>query len=380
MSRFKIVLFLVVTSLAGACVAAAWWLYTHVIGKDAVVVKQIHANPGRQEEPRPDPSLKRFEKAVEILRENTEEGRDALYELLRYFPDSTRATEAKRIIGEMNLDALFSPGQNSTRKDYVVQPGDSLGRIAAKNATTVECLLRANSMMSSALQPGDHLFVFPLEFEIQVSVGAKTLTLLRNGRFFKEYPAVEVRLPAGFKAGAAATPLNPGEPAPQPAEPAKTAPPQVTTKGSKKHHAATPSLPPGELTLNDKAAWVEGRRVAPADSHFIAADKWLMGSRPGFNIRALPVAAPVGGPAVITTATKTASASAKAAKTTHPPKVAKPAKVLKPVMTAAEDDEEADGRGAGDRRLPRPRRHRRTLYDHPARHQGARRQVIRTSL
>ena len=41
MSRFKIVLFLVVTSLAGAWWPRAWWLYTHVIGEDAVVVKQI---------------------------------------------------------------------------------------------------------------------------------------------------------------------------------------------------------------------------------------------------------------------------------------------------------------------------------------------------
>jgi len=335
MTRFKIVLFLVVTSLAGACVATAWWTYTHVIGKDAVVVKEIQKIEV-DKKALPDPSLKRFEKAVEILRGNAEEGRDALYELLRYFPDSTRATEAKRIIGEMNLDALFSPGQNSTRKDYVVQPGDSLGRIAAKNATTVECLLRANSMMSSALQPGDRLFVFPLEFEIYVSVGAKTLTLVRNGRFFKEYQAAEVRLPLGFKTGAAAPPLNPAEAAPPPAEqPAQTAPSPVVVKGSRKHHAATPPLPPGELTINDKAAWVEGRRVASSDSRFITADKWLMGSRPGFNIRALPVAAPVGGPAVITTATKTGGAPAKT------PKAAKPSKIVKPVMSAAEEDAEA---------------------------------------
>lgn len=342
MTRFKIVLFLVVTSLAAACVAAAWWVSTHVIAKDAVVVKQIQKIEV-DKKALPDPSLKRFEKAVEILRGNAEEGRDALYELLRYFPDSTRATEAKRIIGEMNLDALFSPVRNSTRKDYIVQPGDSLGRIASKNATTVECLLRANAMMSNALQPGDHLFVFPLEFEIQVSVGAKTLTLLRNGRFFKEYHAAEVRLPLGFKTGAAAPPLlNPAESAPQPPEPAQPAtPPPAAAKGSKKHHAAAPPLPPGELTINDKAAWVDGRRVAPSDSNFIAADKWLMGSRPGFNIRALPVAAPVGGPAVITTATKTVTAASKTAKAAHPPKAAKPAKTVAPAMQAVAEDEEA---------------------------------------
>ncbi len=338
MSRFKIVLFLVVTSLAGACVAAAWWLYTHVIGEDAVVVKQIHEIQV-EKKAGPDPSLKRFDKAVEILRDNTGEGRDALYELLRYFPDSSRAAEAKRIIGEMNLDALFSPSQNTTRKDYVVQPGDSLGRIAGKNATTVECLLRANSMMSSALQPGDHLFVFPLEFEIQVSVRAKTLTLLRDGRFFKEYQALDVRLPGGLKAGATPVPLKPGESPPPPAELAKIAPTK-SAKGSKKHHPATPPSPPGELTINDKAAWVDGRRVASSDSHFIAADKWLMGSKPGFNIRSHPAAKPVGDSTVTTTATS--NTPAKSSKSARLPKGGKAPKPVKPVMVAEEDEDAAE--------------------------------------
>ncbi len=339
MSRFKIVLFLVVTSLAAACIAATWWLYTHVIGEDAVVVKQIKQIQV-EKKTGPDPSIKRFDKAIEIVRDNTEEGRDALYELLRNFPDSTKATEAKRIIGEMNLDALFSPSQNNTRKDYIVQPGDSLGRIAGKNATTVECLLRANSLMSSSLQPGDHLFVFPLEFEIQVSVGAKTLALLRNGRFFKEYQAIEVRMPIGFKAGTAPVSLKQSESASPALETVRTAP-TVSTKGSKKHHPPAPPPPPGELTLNDKAAWIDGKRVAPADSHFIAADKWLMGSRPGFNIRALPVAKPANGPVTHTTSTTTTSSSAKPAKNTQSLKTTKPAKVVKPVM-AATDDEDHD--------------------------------------
>lgn len=334
MSRFKIVLFLVVTSLAGACVAATWWLYTNVIGEDAIVVKQIKQIQVDKKSG-PDPSLKRFDKAVEVLRDNTEEGRDALYELLRNFPDSTRAAEAKRIIGELNLDALFSKSLNTARKDYIVQPGDSLGRIAAKNATTIECLLRANALMSSSLQPGDRLFVFPLEFEIMVSVSAKTLSLLRNGRFFKEYHAAEVRLPVGFRAVTASVPLKPaGEAATAPT----TTAPATGAKGAKKIQPSAPALGPGELILNDKAAWVEGKRVAPTDSHFISADKWLIGSRPGFNIRALPVATPVGGPVTHTTSTAAAGGATRSQNATRP---AKTPKLVKPVMASMEDDEDA---------------------------------------
>jgi LysM repeat protein len=285
----------------------------------------------------PDASIGRFEKAIALLQDaGPEATRDALYDMLRTFPDSTRAAEAKRIIGEINMDALFSGNQNTSRKDYAVQPGDSLGLIARKNQTTVECLLRANNMMSAGLQPGDHLFVFPLDFSIEIHAGAKTLTLLRNGRFFKEYQAVELKLPAGTKFASNAPPPKPDDAAPK-AEPVKL-PPSKSGKGNKKGHVAAPAAPPGEFTVNDKAAWVEGKRVQSTDSRFNAADKWLMTSRTGFNIRAMPAAqpAPEAGLITTTTITATAKSSAKqqAAKSTKTAKSAKSAKS----MSAAEDD------------------------------------------
>ncbi|WP_075087510.1 hypothetical protein [Verrucomicrobium spinosum] len=58
-------------------------------------------------------------------------------------------------------------------------------------------------MLSTNLQPGDHLFVFPLDFEIVVDISSKTVQLWRGtrekGYFFKEYQALEVRLPPGMK-------------------------------------------------------------------------------------------------------------------------------------------------------------------------------------
>jgi hypothetical protein len=163
-------------------------------------------------------------------------------------------------------------------------------------------------------------------------VSAKTLTLLRKGRFFKEYQAVELRLPVGFRTGAAPAPPKQGESEARPAEPAKAVAP-VNAKNSKKRPVATPPLPPGELTLTEKAAWVDGRRVASSDLHFISADKWLIGSRPGFNIRALPAAKPVGDPGLVTTSTKSGGS---AAKNSRP---AKAAKVMKPVPDTADEED-----------------------------------------
>jgi hypothetical protein len=246
MSRFKILVFILVIGIAGSILASAYWYYTRVLGHDNTVAGQIEQLKGKKNAP-PDPGIKRFDKAIEEVKTgDLNTGREALYDLVRHFPESRRSPEAKRIIGEMNMDMLFST-ENPLRRKYIVQPGDSMGLIARKNQTTIECLLRANGMLSTGLQPGDNVYVFNLEFDIVVDLSAKTLTLLRNDRFFKEYQAIDIKLPIGLKA-------------------------------------------PTELTLNDKAAWVQGRRVLSTDPQFMNADKWLMANKPGFNIRSQPQA------------------------------------------------------------------------------------------
>jgi len=250
MSRFKILVFIFAVGIAGSVLASAYWYYTRVLGKDDRLESQIQLLQKKKGN-LPDPGIKRFDKAVEQLKSNDlDGGRDSLYDLVRHFPESKRSPEAKRIIGEMNMDMLFSPEKNPLKKNYIVQPGDSMGLITRKNQTTIECLMRSNGLISIALQPGDKLTIFPLDFELVVDVSAKTLTLLRNERFFKEYQALEVKLPFNVKA-------------------------------------------PSEMTVNDKAAWVGGRRVVSTDPQFMNADKWLMGNKAGFNVRALPQAKPV---------------------------------------------------------------------------------------
>ncbi len=336
MSRLKIVLFLSSMALAAACVAGAWWACTHILGKDEVVTKQIQQMQGNKKDP-PDPGLHRFDNAVNTVKNGEiATGRDELYELLRNFPASSRAPEAKRIIGEMNLDAMFSQNLNTAKKDYIVRPGDSLGLIARKNDTTVECIMRANAMMSSGLQPGDHLFIFPHDFDMIISVSAKTLTLLRNSRFFKEYQALDVKLPPGMKVAATIAATS-GTEGTQSAPPAAV--PVAKTTGKKKNSShAAPALP-GELTVHDKAAWVEGKRVLPTDSHFNSADKWLMSSRIGFNIRALPQATALAGQTTIIQPKSTSATSNKTAPKT-PPKVKNNKHSPTPSMNNPEEDKE----------------------------------------
>jgi hypothetical protein len=155
--------------------------------------------------------------------------------------------------------------------------------------------------MSSGLQPGDHLFVFPLDFEILVSVGAKTLTLLHNDRFFKDYTTLDVRLIPGMR----------------------------IPKGGRL-----------DLTIKDTAAWVQGRRVIPTDPRFNDADKWLMSNRTGFNVRALPQAKPANPQETIIEPHKVLSA--KAGKTAPKSPKATPKKKPAPKLAADRDDDTDD--------------------------------------
>lgn len=254
MSRFKILVFFLAVGIAGSVLAAAYWYYTRVLGHESLVQGQISKMQGKQAS-LPDPGVRRFDEAMEQIKgTNYVEGRKALYRLLDSFPETSVGPEARRIIGELNMDMLFSQESNPQRKDYIVQPGDSMGLIARKNQTSVECIMRANGMLSTNLQPGDHLFVFPLDFEIVVDLSAKTLQLWRGtrekGYFFKEYQALDVRLPPGMKA-------------------------------------------PAETVIQAKSAWNNGKAITSENPLFISSDKWLVGLKAGFNIRGMPKAKPL---------------------------------------------------------------------------------------
>lgn len=259
MSRFKIFIFLLAVGIASSILASAYWYYTRVMGHEDLVQNQIQAMQGKKSA-LPDPGIRRFDDAVAMIKAtNFEDGRKSLYQLLLSFPDTSKAAEARRIIGEMNMDMLFSKDDNVTGKDYIVQSGDSMTLIASKHKTTIECILRANGMLSDRLHPGDHLFVFPLEFELSVDVSAKTLSLFRTVAgtryFFKEYHAVDLKVPPGMRV-------------------------------------------PAETTIRSKTAVLDGKTIAPTNAQFVAAEKTLVSLRAGFNIRGLPQAKPVAPKAV----------------------------------------------------------------------------------
>ncbi|MFN7564109.1 MAG: LysM peptidoglycan-binding domain-containing protein [Prosthecobacter sp.] len=255
-AQFKLLLFLIVMGLFAGVLATGWWLYENILLREQMVEKDLAAMKGK-DRPRIDPGVRRFDSAVDLIRGGSiAEGRDALYKLLQQFPDSGSCAEARRIIGEINMDQLFSPSYTAGKKEYIVQPGDSLNLIAQKNQTNVDFILRLNGMMSTTLQPGDRLTVAPIQFNLGISVGKKQVILFRNvnGKDypFKFYTAKDIQLPSSIRA-------------------------------------------PAAFEIGTKSAQFEGKAILATDPRYHEAEKWVPAHRPkaanvSFAFRVPPVA------------------------------------------------------------------------------------------
>lgn len=256
-AQFKLLVYLVVLGLTLGSMALAYYIYMKVLSPEERLREEL-SRIRRAELPKIDPGLKRFDAAAALLKEGRfPEAREALLRIVQQFPDSAAAPEAKRIIGEINMDELFSREPVPGKRDYIVQPGDSLALIASRQNTTMDLLIRLNGLMGATLHPGDHLTVLPVSFNLVVDVSAKTVTLRRVAGekevFFKEYQAVDLRLPAGMKL-------------------------------------------PAEMEIKGKSAMLDGRAVLSTDPRYAEADKWLPGSRAGVVLRTPPPPEPAPAP------------------------------------------------------------------------------------
>ena len=123
-------------------------------------------------------------------------GLGKLHELMKFYPDSQYYPEAKRVVGEINVDRLLSKLPAPGKHEYIVKGGDSLVRIAQNEQSTVGYVMHVNGRMGAGLQKGDQLIVSPLNFSILISLSARTLTLMtEEGNFFKEYSMVHYKIP-----------------------------------------------------------------------------------------------------------------------------------------------------------------------------------------
>ena len=163
--------------------------------RDAELVLKKKAERGAQSGS--EPGAKAFDRARELLADSSSLGAAEvkLKYIVSYYPAAEVATEARRILGEMNVDRLLDPDWREGKSEVIVKRGDTFTRIIRHNKTTMDSLVHLSKLMRAdhlSLHPGDKLTVMPLDMRVVVNTRRKTLTVWRQGEFIKEYPIQKI--------------------------------------------------------------------------------------------------------------------------------------------------------------------------------------------
>ncbi|WP_367872402.1 LysM peptidoglycan-binding domain-containing protein [Luteolibacter sp. Populi] len=147
-----------------------------------------------------DPGAKIFEKAGELIAVgDMVAARERLATVVATYPRSKAAPEARRILGEMNVDEVLSATHMQGKELHIVRSGNTFTGIAAKHHTTLDCIMHLNGLLDlQGLRPGEELVVMPLEFKVLIEPARKTLSVWDGKNFVKEYRLVSMDL-AGLK-------------------------------------------------------------------------------------------------------------------------------------------------------------------------------------
>jgi hypothetical protein len=199
--------------------------------------------------PPPDPALPEFKKAMATIESGDLLGaREALTRFIEQNPHSLKIDEAKDKLGAINSDIFLTPKPAPEKQVYVVRQGDVLNKVARITKTTPELLMKANGLTGTMLRIDQRLYYTPAAFSMVLSKKDKKITLLNNGKFFKQYSI-------------------------------RTMPTSTGRKGS------TQAPRQQAAKVVDKIAWgPSGGRVIFSDKEYAEATFWISLSVPGATI------------------------------------------------------------------------------------------------
>ena len=183
--------------------------------------------------PTPDPGISLLEQGKQLIAKgNIDDGKRLLISIFQNFPNSLKADEARKAVGDLNIQAFFSAQASEDKKEYTVVRGDSIAKIAAKTKAAPELIFKANGLDSLMIQPGQKFIIPSGQFTVQLFVGAHAVELLNHGGFFRWYKAVDTHLPANVNTG--------------------------------------------QYKIIDKEAWSGGLRVAFGEKNYLGSSRWLV--------------------------------------------------------------------------------------------------------
>jgi LysM repeat protein len=191
--------------------------------------------------PTPDPGIAMVEQAKQrIASGDQSDAQKILLALVQSFPDSTRVNEARKLLGDLNISAFFSPEPGPDKTEYVVARGDSIARIALKTKNPAELIFKANGLDSLTIQPGRKLIIPRGQFSLVINTKKSDVTLLNNGTFFRWYKPLELKLPA--------------------------------------------KVVLGQFKTREKIAWADGIRVAFGEKKYLGSSRWIVVNGSGITL------------------------------------------------------------------------------------------------
>lgn len=149
-----------------------------------------------------EPGQHEFNRALQLIAlQKLDEAREKLLFIQNLYPNSTNGPEARRILGEINLDEILSIENMANKKIHKVSPGEGYLRIANGNKTTLDCIMFLNGLTElGRLHTGDELIVMPLDFKLMVDLEKRRVELFHRDDlkkehvFAKDYPIQNIDL------------------------------------------------------------------------------------------------------------------------------------------------------------------------------------------
>ena len=243
MARLKLTLAFFALMILSAGVAGAAYYWQKFVRPEQQVESKIS---GKSAEEKPDIGRKHYEKAVSYIEEGELlSARNELQYLLDVYPESPTMPEAKRVLGELNLDLMISKIPMEGKSEYKVKRGDAWSTIARNTGTTYDFIMRANGKSTTFIYPNEDLTVMKLTCEAEIDLKKRTLTIRDGEKFIKEYAILDKNLPSHF-------------------------PSKVST------------------SISEKVAWYNGKSIDFENSNYLRSKKWIRTKKMGLFIRQMP--------------------------------------------------------------------------------------------
>ncbi len=151
--------------------------------------KEITAVFERDDLPSVQPGEIAFTRAKEYLATgDLNAAKEKLLYIVNFHPRTASATEARRILGEMNMDQILSLENMENKKIHKVVRGEAFNGIAGKYKSTLDIIMFLNGLTGfNRLYPGDDIVVMELDFRAVIDLDFRVVRLTKNGEFVKEY-------------------------------------------------------------------------------------------------------------------------------------------------------------------------------------------------